>query len=79
MHRGLEQGGQRHPGRIEGRQDFSAKELTVDPGAVCTIQDNGAYSLIVVQGGGKMNDLVLDCPKMIGFRESTLPPSATPK
>lgn len=58
-------------GRIEGRQDFSAKELTVDPGTSCTIQDSGAYSLTVVQGGGKMNDLVLDCPKMIGFRELT--------
>jgi hypothetical protein len=58
-------------GRIKGRQDFSAKELTVDPGAACTIQDSGAYSLTVVQGGGKMNDLVLDCPKMIGFRELT--------
>jgi hypothetical protein len=58
-------------GRIDGRQDFSGKELTVDPGATCTIRDNGAYSLIVVQGGGKMNDLTLDCPKMIGFRELT--------
>ena len=58
-------------GRIEGKQDFSAKELTVDPGSSCTIKDNGAYSMIVVQGGGKMNELVLDCPKMIGFRELT--------
>ncbi|MFP6892663.1 MAG: hypothetical protein VCA18_02860 [Opitutales bacterium] len=58
-------------GRIEGKQDFSAKELTVDPGSSCTIKDNGAYSIIVVQGGGKMNELVLDCPKMIGFRELT--------
>ncbi len=58
-------------GRIEGKQDFSAKELTVDPGASCTIRDGGAYSIIVVQGDGKMNELVLDCPKMIGFRELT--------
>lgn len=58
-------------GKIAGEQLFTAKELTVDPGAKCTIKDNGAYGLIVVQGKGKMNNLNLDCPKMIRFHEMT--------
>jgi len=45
--------------------------LTLDPGAKCTIKDNGAYGLIVVQGKGKMNNLNLDCPKLIRFHELT--------
>jgi len=35
-------------GKIAGEQLFSAKELTVDPGAACTIKDRGAYGLICV-------------------------------
>ncbi len=58
-------------GRIRGRQYFSAKELTVEPGVRCTIRDQGAYGLIVVQGKGRMNRLALDCPKMIGFHDMT--------
>lgn len=58
-------------GRIEGVQYFSAKELTVKPGTVCTVRDNGSFGLIVVQGQGKMNNLVLDCPRLIGFHDIT--------
>ena len=58
-------------GKVGGTQYFSAKELTVDPGAKCTITDNGANSITVVQGEGRMNNLVLDCPKMIGFHDLT--------
>jgi hypothetical protein len=58
-------------GRIAGEQLFTAKELTVEPGAKCTIKDNGAYGLITVQGKGKMNGLNLDCPKLIRFHELT--------
>jgi hypothetical protein len=58
-------------GKISGKQYFSAKELTVDPGAKCTVPDNGAYSIIVTQGEGQMNQLALDCPKMIGFHDVT--------
>jgi hypothetical protein len=58
-------------GRIEGRQYFSSKELTVYPGKKVTITDHGASSLIVVQGQGKINGMILDCPKMIGFEELT--------
>lgn len=58
-------------GKIDGQQLFSAKELTVEPGAKCTVKDNGAYGLITVQGKGKMNNLALDCPKLIRFHELT--------
>lgn len=58
-------------GKIDGEQLFTAKELTVDPGAKCKIKDNGAYGLTVVQGKGRMNKLNLDCPKLIRFHELT--------
>ena len=58
-------------GNINEEQFFTAKELTVDPGAKCTIKDNGAYGLITVQGKGRMNRLALDCPKLIRFHELT--------
>ncbi|MGV3774352.1 MAG: hypothetical protein ACO1QB_15735 [Verrucomicrobiales bacterium] len=58
-------------GKVGGEQLFTAKELTIEPGQKCTIKDNGAYGLIVVQGKGKMNNLNLDCPKMIRFHELT--------
>ena len=58
-------------GRINGEQCFTAKELTLDPGAKCTIQDRGAYGLIVVQGEGQMNSLRLDCPTVIRFGQLT--------
>jgi len=58
-------------GRIDGRQDFSAKELTVKPGGSVTITDNGASSIIVTQGCGTLNGMTLDCPKLIRFHELT--------
>ena len=58
-------------GKINGEQLFTAKELTLEPGTKCTIRDNGAYGLTVVQGSGKMNNLTLDCPKLIRFTELT--------
>ena len=58
-------------GKINRKQYFTAKELTIAPGAKCTIKDRGAYGLIVTQGKGKMNGLALDCPKLIRFGELT--------
>jgi hypothetical protein len=58
-------------GRIDGVQYFSAKELTLKPGTKCTVRDNGAFGMTVVQGQGRMNNLVIDCPKMIGFHDIT--------
>jgi len=56
-------------GRIDGQQLFSAKELTVEPGAKCTIKDAGASGWITVQGRGRMGKLDLQTPAMIRFGE----------
>ena len=58
-------------GKVAGKQLFTAKELTVDPGVVCTIRDTGAYGLICVQGTGKINGQPLTSPKLIRFTELT--------
>ncbi|MBI1375742.1 MAG: hypothetical protein GC159_23785 [Phycisphaera sp.] len=58
-------------GRIDGKQYFSAKELTVKPGGKVTIRDNGATSVIVVQGEGYANGMRLNCPKLIRFHDLT--------
>jgi len=58
-------------GTIDGEQLFSAKELTVEPGAKCTLQDSGASGWITVQGCGRMGPLVLQTPAMIRFGEET--------
>ena len=41
-------------GTIDGQQLFSAKELTLEPGASCTLQDPGASGWITVQGRGRI-------------------------
>ena len=58
-------------GKVDKFQYFTAKELTVEPGAECTITDNGAYGLICVQGSGSINGQVLNSPKLIRFNELT--------
>jgi hypothetical protein len=58
-------------GAIDGKQKFSAKELTVMPGARCTICDAGAYGLIVTQGHGRIGAIDIDCPSMIRFGQLT--------
>jgi hypothetical protein len=58
-------------GTVDGRQLFSAKELTVDPGASCTISDTGAYGWITVQGEGTIGSMKLQTPAMIRFGEMT--------
>ena len=58
-------------GKVKGRQYFTAKELTVDPGAECVVKDRGAYGLICVQGRGTINGEALSSPKMIRFHELT--------
>jgi hypothetical protein len=58
-------------GKIDGAQLFTAKELTVQPRAKCTITDKGAYGLICVQGTGKINGQPLNSPKLIRFTELT--------
>jgi len=58
-------------GKVYGEQLFTAKELTVLPGQKVTINDNGANSIIAVQGSGTINNQPLRSPKMIGFFELT--------
>ncbi len=58
-------------GLVDGEQLFSAKELTVDPGAKCTIKDPGASGWITVQGKGRIGKLALQTPAMIRFGQET--------
>ena len=58
-------------GRVDGKQLFSSKELTVEPGAKCTLQDPGASGWITVQGRGRIGRLNLQTPAMIHFGELT--------
>jgi len=56
-------------GKVDDFQYFTAKELTVEPGATAKIKDKGAYSAIVTQGEGSANKLRLNCPKLLRFNE----------
>jgi hypothetical protein len=58
-------------GKVDGQQLFTAKELTLQPGAKCTIRDGGAYGWITVQGSGSLGKLKLQTPAMIRFGEMT--------
>lgn len=58
-------------GKVDDKQLFTAKELTLQPGAKCTIKDGGAYSWITVQGSGKIGKLNLQTPAMIRFGAMT--------
>jgi len=58
-------------GTVDGEQLFSAKELTIEPGAKCTLQDPGASGWITVQGRGRMGKLALQTPAMIHFGQET--------
>jgi hypothetical protein len=58
-------------GKVDGKQLFTAKELTLQPGAKCTIRDGGAYGWITVQGSGSLGKLKLQTPAMIRFGEMT--------
>src|SRR5690606_7631157 len=58
-------------GTVEGKQLFTAKELTLQPGAKCTLKDGGASGWITVQGSGRMGKLNLQTPAMIRFGATT--------
>jgi hypothetical protein len=58
-------------GNVDGQQLFTAKELTLQPGAKCTIKDGGAYGWITVQGSGSIGKLKLQTPAMIRFGAMT--------
>jgi hypothetical protein len=50
---------------------FSAKELTVLPGATVTVRDSAAYGLIMMQGHGSMGVWHIETPSMIRFGQLT--------
>ncbi len=58
-------------GTIDGQQLFSAKELTLEPGARCTLEDPGASGWITVQGRGRLGSLNIQTPVMIRFGART--------
>jgi hypothetical protein len=58
-------------GKVDGQQLFTAKELTLQPGAKGRITDGGAYGWITVQGEGRIGNLRLQTPAMIRFGEMT--------
>jgi hypothetical protein len=58
-------------GKVNGEQLFTAKELTVEPGARVTIKDTGAYGLVAVQGNGTINKKSLSTPAMIEYGDLT--------
>ena len=50
---------------------FSAKELTIAPGATVTIYDQAAYGMIMMQGHGKMGVWEIDTPALIRYGQLT--------
>jgi hypothetical protein len=50
---------------------YSAKELTVSPGASVTIKDSAAYGLIMMQGHGKMGVWDIETPALIRYGQLT--------
>jgi hypothetical protein len=58
-------------GLVDGKQLFSAKELTLEPGAKCVLKDPGASGWITVQGKGRIGSLPLQTPAMIRFGQET--------
>lgn len=50
---------------------FSAKELTVLPGATAIIKDKGAYGMIMMQGHGKMGVWNVETPSLIRYGQLT--------
>ena len=51
--------------------EFSAKELTVEPGRTVTIHDTDAYGCIVVAGFGSMNLRTIASPTLIRYGQLT--------
>jgi len=59
-------------GTFDGAQLFSAKELTLEPGAKVTLKDPGASGWLTVQGVGRMGAMELETPTLIRFGEATM-------
>jgi hypothetical protein len=59
-------------GRIHGKQIFSARELTVEPGAKVAVKDAGASGVIAVQGQGRIGVHEMETPVLIRFGQMTM-------
>ena len=51
--------------------EFSAKELTVQPGRTITVRDTDAYGCIVVAGFGSVNGRTISSPTLIRYGQLT--------
>jgi hypothetical protein len=51
--------------------EFSAKELTVEPGGTVTVRDTDAYGCVVVGGFGSMNGRTISSPTLIRYGQLT--------
>lgn len=56
---------------VYGGPDYSAKELTVEPGRKVTVYDDAAYGFILMQGHGTMNKLPVETPSLIRYGQMT--------
>ncbi|MDR1133598.1 MAG: hypothetical protein LBL05_05510, partial [Synergistaceae bacterium] len=56
---------------VYGSLDFSAKELTVQPGRTVVIKDNAAYGLIMMDGYGSINGSPVETPAVIRYGGKT--------
>lgn len=59
-------------GCINNTQYFSAKRLTLEPGATCTIKDTCASGWLTVRGKGAVGSFTTEAPTSIRFGEPTL-------
>jgi len=67
----MEDGGYREHWVVYSTAHYSAKELTVLPGRSITIQDAGAYGLILTQGYGTIGNHDVETPSLIRFGQMT--------
>jgi hypothetical protein len=56
---------------VYGSPLFASKETTILPGRTVIMKDPGAYSLVAVQGAGKLGRFQVESPVMIRFGELT--------
>ncbi len=58
-------------GRVDNKELFSSKELTVYSNKKIMSKENAAYGIIIIQGHGKINGIEVESPTMIRFGEMT--------
>ncbi len=67
----MEAGGYQENWICYNSEAYSAKELTVQPGASVVIKDAAAYGMILMQGHGRMGVWEIDTPALIRFGQLT--------